>query len=584
MTSSPQTHESPPSLIRFFTTEYKGRTAIMVFLFLLAGIAEGLGLMTLLPILELAMDAGVGAEPSGPAAWIASALGLVGLPLTIEILLGVLVVLFCGKALAIVAANQQAGFIVAKVAMEMRLELIRSLLKAQWLHFTGYPTGYHANAISNEAQRSANAFREFTNVLSDGMLAFTYVVVVVLISWQTALAGVIVGAAVLMLLRGFIGESREAGSSQASLMRDLIARLTGALPALKPIKAMAREEYLLPLMEAETTGYYKAQQRAIVAGSLVQGLQEPIIVAALALGLWAVLSFTSAPFASVLLMAALFYRLTATVANLQRRLVSVAEGEATYESLQGHIYSARANREEWEGTAESPDLVEAVRLEDVGFAYGDGPPVFSNIDVELRIGEMVALVGGSGEGKTTLCDIIIGLLVPTEGRVTVDGMDLRDIDMRSWRKRIAYVPQEPLLFADSVRLNVTLGDESLSDGDVERALRAAGAWGFVQELDGGLDALIGERGSTLSGGQRQRITLARALVGKPRLLLLDEPTTALDNATEREICNTLAELKGDLTTLAISHQPAIRSIADRVLQLQGGVLTEMELDVESAGV
>jgi ATP-binding cassette subfamily C protein len=556
----------------------------MVLLFLLAGIAEGLGLITLLPILELAMDAGANGEPSGPAAWIAGTLGLVGLPLTLEVLLAVLVVLFCGKALAIVAANQQAGFIVAKVAMEMRLELIRSLLKAQWLHFTGYPTGYHANAISNEAQRSAIAFREFTYILSDALMALIYVTVVLMISWQTALAGTIVGGVVLVLLRGFVGESREAGSSQATLMRDLIARLTGALPALKPIKAMAREEYLLPLMESETTGYYRAQQRAIVAASLMQGLQEPIIVAALALGLWAVLSFAAVPFASVIVMAALFYRLTATIANLQRRLVYLAEGEATYESLQGHIYGARANREEWEGVAESPDLLDALRLEGVGFAYGDGPPVFGDIDMELRSGEMVALVGGSGEGKTTLCDIIIGLLVPTEGRVTVDGLDLRDIDMRSWRRRIAYVPQEPLLFADSVRLNVTLGDDSLSDEDVERALRAAGAWEFVQQLEGGIDAKVGERGSTLSGGQRQRITLARALVGRPRLLLLDEPTTALDGATEREICATLESLKGDLTTLAISHQPAIRSIADRVLQVQGGVLTEMALDVESAGV
>ncbi len=582
MTSESPTPETPPSLFRFFTVEHKGRTATMAVLFLLAGIAEGMGLITLLPILELAMDPT--SEPTGPAAWIASALGFVGLPLSIEVLLGLLVVLFSTKALAIVAASQQAGFIVAKVAMELRLDLIQSLLRAKWLHFTGYPTGYHANAISNEAQRSAVAFREFTNALSDALMAGIYIVTVLIISWETALAATLVGGTVLLLLRGFIGETRDAGSSQASLMRDLIARLTGALPALKPIKAMAREDYLLPLMEMETTDFYKAQARAVVATSLLRGMQEPIIVAALALGLWVILTFTTVPFASVVIMAALFYRLTTTIANLQRRLAWVAEGEATYESLQSHIYAARAHKEEWEGTADSPDLVDALRLEDVAFAYGSGEPVFRHIDIELRSGEMVALVGGSGEGKTTLCDLIIGLLAPSEGRVTVDGVDLRDIDMRSWRQRIAYVPQEPLLFADSVRLNVTLGDPALTDADVERALRDAGAWEFVQQLDGGLDAMIGERGATLSGGQRQRITLARALVGTPRLLLLDEPTTALDHATEREICATLAALKGELTTLAISHQPAIRSISDRVLQLQGGVITEMEPDVESAGV
>jgi ATP-binding cassette subfamily C protein len=544
----------------------------MVGLFLIAAVAEGLGLITLLPILELAMGSNTGADPTGPAKWIASALGLVGLPLTLEVLLGTLVVLFCGKALAVVAANRQAGFVVAKVAMDLRLDLIRNLLTAQWLHFTSYPTGYHANAISNEAQRTAYTFRGFTNAISDAVLALIYIVVVLLISWQTALAAALVGAGVLVVLNGFVGESRLAGASQASLMRSLIARLTGALPALKPIKAMAREDYLLPLMESETTGYYRAQQRAIVAASMIQGIQEPVVVAALAVGLWAVVSFTSVAFTSVIVMAALFYRLTATVANLQQRLVWVAEGEATYDSLQEHIHAAGRNRETWEGTAEAPPLLDALRLEDVAFAYGDGPPVFQHIDAELRSGEMVALVGGSGEGKTTLCDLLIGLLEPTEGTITVDGRDLRDLDIRSWRKQLAYVPQEPLLFADSILLNVTLGDASMTRDDVEAALRAAGAWDFVQQLPDGMDAVVGERGATLSGGQRQRITLARALIGNPRLLLLDEPTTALDRDTEREICATLESLKGRMTILAISHQPAIRSISDRVLQLQGGVL------------
>lgn len=576
MTSSTAPTESPPSLYRYFTSEHKGRTALMAFLFLLAGVAEGLGLITLLPILELAMGSDTGAEPSAAAAWAATALQAVGLPLTLEVLLATLVALFCAKALAIVAASQQAGFIVARVAMEMRLDLIRSLIKARWLHFTSYPTGFYANAISNEAQRTAWSFREFTNVISDSILALTYVAVVLMISWQTALAGAVVGAFVLFLLRGFIRESRAAGSSQATLMRSLIARLTGALPGFKPIKAMAREEYLLPLMESETEGFYKAQQRAVVAASLVQGAQEPIIVAALAVGLWGVVSFTSVAFASVILMAALFYRLTATVANIQRRLVTVAEGEATFESLMDHIYAARENREMWTGTEPAPPLEDALRVEEVSYTYEDGAHVFSDIDAEFRSGEMVALVGGSGEGKTTLCDLIIGLLEPTSGRITVDGWDLRDLDMRSWRKRLAYVPQEPLLFADSVWINVTLGDESFTRDDVEEALRAAGAWEFVQELPEGLESQVGERGATFSGGQRQRITLARALIGKPRLLLLDEPTTALDRATEQEICDTLDALRGDITILAISHQPAIRAICDRVLQLSEGVLSEID--------
>jgi len=553
----------------------------MVVFFLFAGLAEGVGFLTLLPILELAVADESGADLSAISAALVDGLQFLGLPTTLEVLLLALVAMFCVKAVAIIAAYRQAGFIVAAVAMELRLQLIRNLLKARWQHFTSYPSGFLSNAISNEAHRTAVTYGEFTNIISTTILAITYTVVVLLVSWQTALAATVVGGGVLLALKGFVSESRDAGGSQASLMRSMIARLTGALPGLKPVKAMARENYVLPLLESETKGYYRAQQRVVLAGAMVKGIQEPIMVAALVIGLWGVLTFTAIPFPSVLVMAALFYRLTATVANIQKRVIVVAEGEATYESLQEHIYKARANREDWVGTDSAPDLEESLRFESVSFAYVEGSDILKDLSLELHSGEMLALVGPSGEGKTTLVDLMVGLLRPTEGRIEVDGKDLSSVDMRSWRDGIGYVPQEPILFHDSIFLNVTLGDEDIPRTEVVEALKVAGAWDFVSELPGGLDHVAGERGGTLSGGQRQRIALARALVGGRRLLVLDEPTTALDAATEAEICHTLEKLKGSITIIAISHQPAIRRISDRVLQLQGGRLTEVSQTVEA---
>jgi len=547
----------------------------MVLFFLFAGLAEGIGFLTLLPVLEIAVTDETGADLSGISATIVDFLQTVGITATLEVLLLTVVVMFCLKAVAIIAAHQQAGFIVAAVAMELRLKLIRSLLKARWQHFTSYPAGFLANAISNEAHRTAVTYREFTNIISTSILAGTYAVVVLLVSWQTALAATVVGGGVILALRGFVGDARDAGGNQASLMRSMIARLTGALPGLKPVKAMARENYVLPLLESETKGYYEAQQRVVVAGAMVNGVQEPIMVAALALGLWAVFSLTAIPFPTVLIMATLFYRFTATVANIQKRVLVVAEGEATYESLQQHIFEADANREDWIGTRVAPTLKESIRFESVGFGYQEGVDVLRDTSLEVRSGEMVALVGPSGEGKTTLVDLMVGLLRPSTGRILVDGIDLNEVDMRSWRSGIGYVPQEPILFSDSVLLNVTLGDEGISTEEVIRALKVAGAWEFVSALPGTIDHVVGERGGTLSGGQRQRIALARALVGRRQLLVLDEPTTALDAVTESEICRTLTKLKGSITIVAISHQPAIRMAADRVLNLQGGDLIEI---------
>ena len=149
-----------------------------------------------------------------------------------------------------------------------------------------------------------------------------------------------------------------------------------------------------------------------------------------------------------------------------------------------------------------------------------------------------------------------------------------ELDIRSWRRQLGYVPQETLLLHDSVLNNVTLSDPELGEQQAERALRAAEAWDFVTEMPGGIHATVGEGGARLSSGQRQRIMLARALAHNPRLLVLDEATSALDPSSEAEICATLTHLKGDLTILAVSHQPALAEIADRVYRLANGKLVD----------
>jgi ATP-binding cassette subfamily C protein len=179
-------------------------------------------------------------------------------------------------------------------------------------------------------------------------------------------------------------------------------------------------------------------------------------------------------------------------------------------------------------------------------------------------------VGVSGTGKTTVVDLVIGLLQPQAGKIWVDDLPLAEIDLRRWRKMIGYVPQDTVLLHDSVRLNVTLGDPSLNEEDVVHALRAAGAWDFVSAMPQGMDSSVGERGGKLSGGQRQRIAVARALVQRPRLLILDEATSALDPESEVAIGRTLQELSGNLTIIAISHQPALAKSADRAYRLQDG--------------
>jgi ATP-binding cassette subfamily C protein len=184
-------------------------------------------------------------------------------------------------------------------------------------------------------------------------------------------------------------------------------------------------------------------------------------------------------------------------------------------------------------------------------------------------------MGGSGEGKTTLVDLLVGLLKPASGEVLIDDTPLKGHRRTTWRRSIGYVPQEVLLFHDTIQRNVTLGAEAVTREDVEWALEAAGALEFVRALPEGLDQVVGERGTELSGGQRQRISIARAIVTRPDLLILDEATTALDPETERSVCDALRRLAETITIVAISHQPAIKAVADQILEVSGGEVSEV---------
>ncbi len=184
--------------------------------------------------------------------------------------------------------------------------------------------------------------------------------------------------------------------------------------------------------------------------------------------------------------------------------------------------------------------------------------------------EVTALVGMSGAGKTSVADLVLGLVRPSRGEVWIDDLPLAEADLRAWREQVGYVPQDIALFRESVGANVSLGDPAITPSDVEAALGAAGALDFVRALPRGIDTELGERGAGLSGGQRQRLAVARALVRNPALLVLDEATTALDPESEAAICESVRGLRGRVTVLVISHQTALVDLADRVYRIEGG--------------
>jgi subfamily B ATP-binding cassette protein MsbA len=231
------------------------------------------------------------------------------------------------------------------------------------------------------------------------------------------------------------------------------------------------------------------------------------------------------------------------------------------------------------GTRVLPPFREAIRFEEVGFSYDGQRQVLRDFDLEVRRGEVVALVGGSGGGKTTVANLLPRFWDPTSGRVTIDGVDLREATLASVRAQLAIVTQETVLFNDTVRANIAYGRPELPLAEVERAARLADAHDFIAALPQGYDTRVGDRGGNLSGGQRQRIAIARAFVKNAPILILDEATSALDAETEREVQRALDKLvaverEARRTILVIAHRLSTIRNADRIVVMSGGRVVE----------
>lgn len=228
---------------------------------------------------------------------------------------------------------------------------------------------------------------------------------------------------------------------------------------------------------------------------------------------------------------------------------------------------------------EKPDIKNVngnITFENVSFKYSDSDePVLKNFNLDIKAGETIAFVGGSGAGKTTLLNLVIGFILADSGRILIDGQDMKDINLKSFRRHLAVVPQTSILFTGTIRDNITYGSEDISDEFLERVIEAANLKEFIDTLPDGLDSHITEHGSNLSGGQRQRISIARAFVRNPKILILDEATSALDSISEKQIQTAVNNLVKDRTTLIVAHRLSTIKDADRIAVIGKGGLEEL---------
>ena len=562
-------------LMLSFYRAYPLRTLLTLLAMSIAGLAEGVGLSALLPLLNIAIETDAGTASPLPAApdnafehGVREALAWAGITPELNNLLVLIVAALTLKSLLLLVAQVQVGYSAARLATDLRLELLRAILLSRWSYFLNQPVGKLTNSLATEASRAAEAFQNGATALTFLFQAIVYGAVALAVSWRATLAGIVAGALIIGVSHSLVRVTKKAGKKQTSVLLSLMSTMTDTLSSVKPLKGMGREHLAGSVLSMETARLNQALERQVLSSAWLDSMQQILFAVIIAGGMYLALVRNGMPLATVMVLVVVIGQMVALLGKVQKQYQKSTIGESAYWSMRQTI--AEAQREEEElPPGETPSIGTGLRLESLGFRYGDRQ-VLDGVEVEIPAGSLVTLVGPSGSGKTTMVDLVIGLLRPDTGRVTVGGVPLAAVDLRQWRRALGYVPQETLLLHESIAHNVSLGDSEIPEADIEAALRAAGAWDFVSKLPEGMHASAGERGGKLSGGQRQRIVIARALVRKPQLLIRDEATSALDAESADAVKQTLQQLRGSLTILAITHQDVLVDIADRVYRLEDG--------------
>jgi ATP-binding cassette subfamily C protein len=539
-------------------------------------VLEGAGLLLLIPLLQLVgLDANQGTM-GRIGGGVGRVLAGAGVPLS----LGVVLLMYVAvSALQSVLQRWHANLTVAvrqDVLTKVRTRTYRAIAGAEWAFFVRNRASMFTHVLTDEVDRTGDAAYYLLDLLATIAIAAAYVALAVRVSPAMTSVVLFCGAVLVWATRGATRTATQSGEAYSSATGRLYSAISEHLGSMKATKSFGSEDRHAEVF-AQASGDVDAVGRELTRTSARMRQRVTIGSAAvLAAVVYVSHAWLAVPAAALFLLLFLFARLMPRVMSIPERLQLIATLLPALAAV--CELEARCHEAAEPAAAQARDLLltRDVTFDDVTLAYhggGDAPAV-DGVSLTIPAGTTTAIVGASGAGKTTLADLLMGLLTPASGRVLVDGQPLGPEHLRAWRAQIGYVPQDTFLFHDTVRANLLWARPDAADADLRRALRMAAATSFVDALPDGLDTVIGDRGIRLSGGERQRLSLARALLRDPKLLILDEATSSLDFENERHIHNAIAQLHRRVTIVIITHRLSTIRGADRIYVMDRGRVAE----------
>ena len=459
----------------------------------------------------------------------------------------------------------------------MRAKIFGHLQKLSMSYFDNHKTGVIMSNLTNDVGAIRSAITtDLLSFVTEAVTLVGSIVAMFVLDWRLTLVTFIIVPVVLGIINIFGKKLRLAGHDVQGRAADITALLQEVISGVRVVKSFAREKFEMNRFLAQNEENFRAAMGATKLTSLLSPIIEFAAAIAVTVILWyGGYSVIHGQLTSGSLIAFLIYAIN--LSNPVKRLSQVYGGIQKSLAAADRLFAildTQSDVKEKEGAKALDKVTGQVSFDHVDFSYDGNKLALSDFNVDIAPGQMIAIVGPSGAGKTTLANLLPRFYDVTGGAVRIDGLDVRDVTIQSLREHIGHVPQDTMLFNTTIKDNILYGRLDAKDEEIYEAAKAANVLEFVDKMPEGLNTIVGERGSSLSGGQRQRVAIARAILKNPSILILDEATSALDTESEKLVQEALDRLMQGRTAFVIAHRLSTVQNADKIIVLQEGKMVE----------
>jgi len=564
------------SLIHYFKVvyEYAGRKLyILLLLFFLGCLFESFGILMLLPVLDV--DKAV-SDQSQYAKTIYVFLESIGINITLFSLIILLLIAFIFKGIFIFLQKTFSAHINYNLIKDIRIDFCDKYKNMKYSYYTNTSIGYLNNIITTEIERGVFALNKYTVLIGDLIFILIYIAFAVTINYKMTLVVLSLSLLLLILMRSLSRLSKKLSLLISETNAQIQTLLIESIYNYKYIKATDSFTHIFKRLFGVINKNYIYTFKTNVLKFIPSSMIEPVSIFIITGLVIYYVEFKGKSIAEIFVLVIFFYKAFSYIFRFQSDWQKFNAGLGGLEVM---CKTSRilGNNVEKVGNRQINAFNKAIELKNVNFSYGP-KQVFFDVNLAIQKNKSIGIVGESGAGKTTMFDIITGLLTPQSGKISIDGIDYSELEFSSLRNIIGYVTQEPAIFNDTIANNMSFWEcdsqEDICRKRIENAAILANCDKFINETENGYDTVIGDKGVKLSVGQRQRIAIARELFKEPEIIILDEATSALDTESELLIQQSINSLKGNRTIVVIAHRLSTVKNCDYIYVLKEGWIAE----------